>query len=417
MPTPQTSAPRRARGARPTASSGCSPLVGSMPVAVVPCPAVAVTMSLRPTGPWLVGPRSLVSMTNVCRNFPVLLHTDHDERDALVSGVDHGRRRAVTLQDIAREAQVAVSTASRALSDPQRVSARTREQVQEVARRLGYRPNRLARALPTGRTGMLAVLVPDITNPHHFGLLRGAEAQARAAGSTLVIADTQEEAELELAHLDRLGSALDGVVLGASRLDEEALRELAGRLPVVLFNRRVDGLPSVVTDSVDGSRQIVEHLVALGHRSIAYLAGPGASWSDSERWRGLSTAAEAAGVRLVRCGPFSPTLASGPAAADIGLATGATALVAFNDLLAIGVLRRLGERGLAVPDRISVVGYDDIFGADFSPPPLTTVAAPVAEAGRLLVDVLLSGRTPAPELTLPTSLLVRASTGPPSASS
>ncbi|MBW8764938.1 MAG: LacI family DNA-binding transcriptional regulator, partial [Geodermatophilales bacterium] len=91
-----------------------------------------------------------------------------------------------------REAGVAVSTVSRALSDPQRVNARTREHVSAVAQRLGYRPNRLAQALPTGRTGMLAVLVPDITNPHNFGLVRGAEAQARAAGSTLVIADTQE---------------------------------------------------------------------------------------------------------------------------------------------------------------------------------------------------------------------------------
>src|SRR3954454_18940630 len=118
------------------------------------------------------------------------------------------RPRAVTLQDVAREARVAVSTVSRALSVPERVNVRTREHVQEVARRLGYRPNRLARALPTGRSGMLAVLVPDITNPHHFGLLRGAEAQARAAGCTLVIADTQESPELEAAHLERLRSPL-----------------------------------------------------------------------------------------------------------------------------------------------------------------------------------------------------------------
>src|SRR5437868_6165844 len=132
-----------------------------------------------------------------------------------VNGPVGTRRRAVTLTDVAREAAVAVSTASRALADPDRVNVRTREHVQEVARRLGYRPNRLARALPTGRTGMLAILVPDITNPHHFGLLRGAEAQARAAGSTLVIADTQESAELEAAHLDRLGSSVDGFVLAS----------------------------------------------------------------------------------------------------------------------------------------------------------------------------------------------------------
>jgi DNA-binding LacI/PurR family transcriptional regulator len=259
---------------------------------------------------------------------------------------------------------------------------------------------------------MLAVLVPDISNPHNFGLVRGAEAQARAAGSTLVIADTQGGPELESAHLDRLGASVDGFVLAASRLPDAELRRLAGRTPVVLFNRRVDGIASLATDSADGSRQIIEHLVALGHRSLAYLAGP-PTWSDTQRWRALSEHAEAAGTRIVRCGPFDPTLEGGPAAADVGRATGATALIAFNDLMAIGVLRRLAERGVAVPGRISVVGYDDIFGADFCSPPLTTVAGPVDEAGRSLVDVLLARREPAPTITLPTHLRVRASTGPP----
>jgi DNA-binding LacI/PurR family transcriptional regulator len=327
-----------------------------------------------------------------------------------------GRRRAVTLHDVAREAGVAVSTVSRALSDPQRVNVRTREHVQEVARRLGYRPNRFARALPTGRTQMLALLVPDITNPHNFGLVRGAEAQARAAGYTLVVADTQQSAELESAHLERLGSAMDGVVLGSSRLPEPELRELRGRWPVVLFNREVDGLPSVVADSADGSRQIIDHLAALGHRSIAYLGGPGDAWSDAERWRALSTHAETAGMAISRHGPFVPTLESGPAAADVGLSSGATALVAFNDLLAIGVLQRLQRRGVSVPAEVSVVGYDDIFGADFCHPPLSTVASPVEQAGRTLIDVLLGAHDPGgdrvPAITLPTHLLVRESTGP-----
>jgi DNA-binding LacI/PurR family transcriptional regulator len=332
--------------------------------------------------------------------------------DAVEKDAGSARPRAVTLHDVAREAGVAVSTASRALSDPQRVNARTREHVRTVARELGYRPNRLAQALPTGRTRMLAVLVPDITNPHHFGLVRGAEAQARAAGSTLVIADTQGGPELETAHLERLGSSVDGFLLASSRLPDAELATLADRSPVVLFNRRAEGLASLVTDSADGSRQIVEHLVALGHRSLAYLAGPSAAWSDAERWRALSQHAGAAGARIVRCGPFAPTLDGGPAAADVGLATGATALVAFNDLLAIGVLRRLGERGIAVPGQVSVVGYDDIFGSDFCSPPLTTLAGPVDEAGRALVDLLQARRVPAPEITLPTHLRVRASTGP-----
>jgi len=244
--------------------------------------------------------------------------------------------------------------------------------------------------------------------------VRGAEAQARAAGSTLLIADTRESPELETAHLEGLASSVDGFVLVSSRLPDADLRMLAERFPVVLFNRRVDGLSSVATDSADGSRQIVEHLVSLGHGSIAYLAGPEAAWSDGQRWHALASAAEAPGVSITRCGPFHPTLDSGPAAAGIGVATGATALVAFNDLLAIGVLRTLEQRGVEVPRQVSVVGFDDIFGSDFCSPPLTTVAAPVEEAGRALVDLLLAPGRRIAELTVPTQLRIRASTGAPS---
>ena len=323
--------------------------------------------------------------------------------------------RAATLRDVAREAGVAVSTASRALSKPGRVSERTRERVHAVAADLDYQPNRIARALPSGRTQMLALLVPDITNPHNFGLIRGAEAQARAAGYTLVLGDTQESPQFERALTQRLGSAVDGLVLAASRMTDVDLRELQRRRPVVLFNREVSGFASVVTDSVDGSRQIVEHLVALGHRSIAYLAGPPTSWTDAERWRALSTHAQRTGAAIIRLGPFSPTLEHGSAAADVGMASGATGLVAFDDLLAIGMLRRLEHRGVDVPRAFSVVGYDDIFGADFCHPPLTTVASPAEQAGRSLIDLLLRRQDELPDLriVLPTQLRVRDSTGPP----
>ena len=286
------------------------------------------------------------SMANVCQSCQHRRRCPGSRRSA---GARRRRSRRAAAGDAARRRpgggrrrldRVARAVRSRSASTCGRGSTCRRSPGE-----MGYRPNRLAQALPTGRTRMLAVLVPDITNPHNFGLVRGAEAQARAAGSTLVIADTQAGPELEPAHLDRLASSVDGFVLAASRLPDAELQTLAGRSPVVLFNRRVDGLASLVTDSADGSRQIVEHLVALGHRSLAYLAGPSDNWSDAERWRALSEHAEAAGATIVRCGPFAPTLDGGPAAADVGLATGATALVAFNDLLAIGVLRRLARAG------------------------------------------------------------------------
>jgi LacI family transcriptional regulator, galactose operon repressor len=320
----------------------------------------------------------------------------------------------VTLQDVAREAGVAVSTVSRALTQPERVSPPTRARVQEVARRLGYRPNRIARAVVSGRTQMLAVLVPDITNPHHFGLIRGAEERARAADRTLVLGDTRGDPGLEADHLDRLGSVVDGIVLASSRLPDADLRELARRRPVVLHNRELPGLPGVVADFDDGMRQILGHLAALGHRRVAYLSGPRRAWSEGRRWAALAAEATRAGVVVARLGPFAPTLDGGPAAADAGLGSGATALVAYNDLLAIGVLRRLEERGVAVPETLSVTGFDDIFGADFCHPPLTTVTAPTEEAGRVLVDLLLGGRAPdAERIVLPVRLRVRGSTGAP----
>jgi len=323
----------------------------------------------------------------------------------------------VTLHDVARAAGVAVSTVSRALSNPDRVSERTREHVRAVAERMDYRPNRIAQALPTGSMRMLGLLVPDITNPHHFGLVRGAEAQARAAGYTLVLGDTQGVPELEAEHAHRLGSAVDGFVLASPRGTDESLRQLGGRRPVVLYNRELPGLRSVVTDAGDAARQIVDHLGALGHRALTYLAGPADSWADGVRHRAVAEHARAAGITLRSLGPFAPTLDGGTAAAEAAAAgdPDATALVAFNDLLAIGVLRRLERRGIRVPDDVSVVGFDDIFGSDFCHPPLTTVTAPVEEAGRRLVDALLAapGAAFAERTVLPATLLVRDSTAPP----
>ena len=325
-----------------------------------------------------------------------------------------GARRAATLHDVARAAGVAVSTVSRALNQPDRIAAPTRAHVQEVARRLGYRPNRIARAVVSGRTQMLGLLVPDITNPHHFGLIRGAEARARETGRTIVLGDTLGRADVEADHLDRLGSVVDGVVLVSARLPDAELLDVARRRPVVLYNREIDGLPGVTTDFADGAALVVAHLAGLGHRRLAYLSGPHDGWGERRRWAGVAAAAAQRGVTVVRLGPFDPTVAGGPTAADAGLASGATALVAFNDLLAIGVLRRLEGAGTPVPARVSVTGFDDVFGADFCHPTLTTVTAPAEEAGRALVDRLLDPDGAGTVRTvLPVLLRVRDSTGPP----
>jgi LacI family transcriptional regulator len=325
---------------------------------------------------------------------------------------------APTIHDVAREAGVAASTVSRALSNPQRVNARTREHVLAVAARLDYRPNPLARALPSGRTTTVGLLVPDITNPFFFDLIRGAERQASAAGYTLILADTEESPEVEARHIGRLGRAVDGFVLASSRLSDRQLSELSGDHVLTLVNRQVAGVPSALVDNTDSTRHVVEHLASLGHRRIVYLAGPRASWSNSQRWEALRKSAQRLGIAIQRLGPFPPSVEGGAAAADATIGQDATAVVAFNALLAIGTLRRFAERGKHVPADISVVGFDDIFGADFCAPPLTTVAGPIQDVGRSAVDLLLGqlgvhGRDAARRtVALPSYLRIRQSTGP-----
>ncbi len=321
-----------------------------------------------------------------------------------------------TIHDVAKEAGVAASTVSRALNNPQRVNERTREHVRAVADRLGYRPNPLARALPSGRTTTVGLLVPDITNPFFFDLIRGAERQARAAGYTTVLADTEESHEVEIRHIERLGRAVDGFVLASSRLSNEQLGELSRDHVLTLVNRQVPGVPSALVDNAVSTRNVVDHLDSLGHRSIAFLAGPRPSWSSTQRWEALCAAAEPLGIEIQQLGPFPPIMEGGAAAADAAIGRGVTAVVAFNALLAIGALRRFAERGMRVPDDISVVGYDDIFGADFCSPPLTTVAGPIQDIGRAAVDLLLSRlgerEDPARTVALPSYLRIRGSTGP-----
>jgi LacI family transcriptional regulator len=317
----------------------------------------------------------------------------------------------VTINDVAARAGVAASTVSRALSEPGRGNPATRERIRAIARELNYVPNSQAQALSSGRTGTIALLVSDVTNPFYFGIIRGTQQQSKAAGYAQLLFDTEESPELEVDMLHKMRHSLDGAILAASRLSERALIRLAGDIPLVTINRNVRGVQSVVIDSPAGIGQVVEHLISLGHRDIVYVSGPERSWSNQARWHAMRAAADRHGLDVRRVGPFPPGRNSGTAAADAVLNTGASACVVFNDLLAIGMLTRLSERGVRVPDQLSVVGCDDIFGADFCHPPLTTVASPVEEAGRALVGLLLDNRPDT--IVLPTELRVRASTGVP----
>ncbi len=320
-----------------------------------------------------------------------------------------------TVQDVARAAGVSVSTVSRALTGGS-VSPSTREAVVAVAHRLGYQPNRAARGLITGRTGNLGLIVPDLRNPFFADVAKGVTARARAVDCGVFISDTDEDPVAELEAIATLRHNTDGILLCSPRAKDAELLAAADPQNTVLLHRRVPGLSSVVADIVDGTRQAIRHLRALGHRRIAYVSGPEDSWAARQRLAGLAEFPDDGDLEILPVGSVAPTFDGGVLAGDLVLAGSATAVLAYNDLVAMGLLHRLAARGAVVPERMSVVGYDDISLAAMSHPPLTSVAVPKDRAGAIGLDLLL-GRgsmtaAQGAEVILPTTLVVRASSGP-----
>lgn len=297
---------------------------------------------------------------------------------------------AVTIRDVAREAGVSISTVSRALAAPERVAEPTRTLVQATAARLGYRPNRNARGLITGRSGSIGLVVPDLENPFFGSVCKGVQARARAAGYSVFVADTDEDPSAEGEIVHGLIKQVDGVILCSPRTSDDEIRQLAAETPLVLANRSLQGVPSIVFDNAGGTRIVLRHLVALGHRRIAYAGGPLSSWSNGERSGAfLRFGDEREGLELVDLGNFPPRFSGGVQAADLAVASGASAIVAFNDLMALGLIDRLRQRGLATPDDMSVTGFDNVAVATFVRPNLTTVDMPRVQMGRISVDALL----------------------------
>jgi len=330
-----------------------------------------------------------------------------------------------TLIDVAREAGVHPGTASRALNPalPGRVAEETAAKVRAAAARLGYQPDLSGQSLRTRRTRTIGVLVPDLSNPTFPRIVRGIEEQLRSVGYEAIIASTDNDQGRETTVLDVLRARnCDGfVVATAFRRDENVAGLVADGTPVVLINRLVDGLevPAVVSDDAGGVRAAVRYLWERGHRAIAYVAGPRSLSITTLRVSAFKAELRRLGVarpgsRVIHASGY--TIEGGrDAAAEMlkRLSGDVTAVVAGNDMMAIGCLAFLAEHGVSCPADISLVGFNDMPLSAHLRPALTTIAIPQfelgVEAARLLVERIVDPTGPARTVVLPTEVVERES--------
>lgn len=309
-----------------------------------------------------------------------------------------------TIHDVAREAGVSIATVSRSLNGRSRVSEKTRARVLEVAEALEFLPNRAARGLVTGKLGNVGVLVPDLTNPFFAPILAGIEEVAQSRDMGVFLADTREDVAAETRLIARLSQQVDGIILVASRMDEAELSELRLKDTAVLVNRVAEGMSAVAIDAHQGMGDLVEHLAELGHRRIAYLDGPSRSSLGRSKRAGLAERAKALDIDLMVLGHRQPSFAAGRASAEeVQALVDVTAVVAFDDLIAWGLITRLQELGVRVPEDLSVAGFDDAIEEGMLRPALTSVSPQGTSLGiramHLLLDRLESDEgAPAVEL-------------------
>ncbi|MFF4963121.1 LacI family DNA-binding transcriptional regulator [Streptomyces sp. NPDC001222] len=339
--------------------------------------------------------------------------------------------RRPTMADVARAAGVHKATASRALSPHSsgQLNPETVRRVLAAAKQLGYTPNAAARSLRTSRSRTVGVLIPDLTNPLFPHLVRGMEDVLLPRGYTALLANTDNDEAHERTQFQALtGRQVDGFIVATARRDHPLLREAheAG-IAVVLINRTTDQplFPCVCGDDATGIGLAVDHLVGLGHTAIAHVSGPRTLSPGVVRAQAFHSALAAHGIDPGSCPVIdapSYSEAAGATAADelLERSPAITAIVAGNDLIALGTLHTLRRRGLRCPQDVSIIGFNDMRFVDEFQPPLTTVHVPHhelgAEAARLLLDQLEGedrGTGVPKRVLLPVDLVVRASTAPP----
>jgi len=328
--------------------------------------------------------------------------------------------RAITMAQVAQYAGVSQASVSRVLNGVTTVDPDIVAKVTRAVAALNYSPSEAARSLVRGRSHTVALLVPDLENPVFQGILKGLSEAAARDGYRVLVADSAESVHVESEIAIEARSKCDALVLVSPRMPDADLRELMERAaPVVVVNRMITGTlaAQLSVDYATAIGELASHLLDFGHRRIAYLSGPALSYANELRARGLGEfVREHRDVELLTI-PAGSSMEAGYDAADAVLETGATAAIAFNDLVALGMMSRLREVGVEIPEQLSVVGLDDIPQARFAAPPLTTMSVPRHEIGRQAwsrMRDLIDGRLSSHGLSYRPTLIARASSGPAS---
>jgi len=336
--------------------------------------------------------------------------------------------RPVSIQDIAQAAGVSHTTVSRALRNSALISGEVREQIQKLAVEMGYIPNAVAQSLRGQRTGTIGLVVTTIADPFVGRVVRGVEEFAQRDHLSLFLSISDNDPDREMAVIETFQRRrVDGIIIAAARLTEQHEKRLADiRVPTVLINHQADARPEhlhfVSVDDASGACTAVEYLLEQGHRSIGYLGAGSRPRSNRIRLTSYRATLAAAGIvpheDWVRIAPpehhdHSEDVMDGQRLLPALIAAGMTAVFCYNDSLAVGALLACRALGIAVPEQISIVGFDDIDLAQLVTPPITSIHQPRLRLGQLAMEMLLdllAGR-PVEDHILPTQLVVRGSAG------
>jgi len=333
-----------------------------------------------------------------------------------------------SIKDVAKAAGVSASTVSRALTNSPLINAQTAARVKRIAEELHYTASALGRGLVTGKTRTIGVVVTTISDPFVGEVVSGVEDVANEQGYTVLLVSSQADPHREISVIRSFQERrVDGVLVAASRVGARHLQQMSAmKVPLVLINRFHPGdfTHSVMIDNVGAASEATRHLIKLGHRRIGYLGDQFGMQSDTDRFAGYREALAEADL------PFSPELivhgdskpGGGALAMQklLALRERPTAVFCYNDMSALGALQVAASHKLQVPRDISLVGFDDLFVASYTQPPLTTIRQPMRKMGRQAMELLLkllAGKQVEGTITVKGQLIVRASTAPPPARS